>query len=203
MSKIAVDIVLIPPKDIINKSVEANQGLQTGLNKIPLDATTHVPHITLAMGVIENEHLAQVLSNIGKVATQYNSFSFKINHLYHAHLPTNEDIVGFGLSKPQKLQHLHTECMQAISAYTINDFDKEVLFDGATADNMTLDFIRHFPEKSVGSHFSPHLTIGFGHPDHIVIPEISFEADNLAVYQLGNYCTCQKELATFKLKNNA
>ncbi len=202
MTKLAIDIALIPPKHINNQSIQVNQSLQDGLNKIPLNIQTHIPHITLAMGVIDANHLQEILSEVANIATRYTAFDFEFNHLYHAHLSTNEDIVGFGLSKPIAIQQLHEECMQVIHPKAIHQFDKTVLYDGEQADSITLDFIKNFPKKSTGSSFSPHITIGFGSPQQIKISPLTFRTTNLAVYQLGNYCTCQKEFATFQLENN-
>ena len=53
MSKIAIDIVLIPPRTIMDKAIEINN--QFVDDPIKLNRKNCLPHISLCMGVIKKK----------------------------------------------------------------------------------------------------------------------------------------------------
>jgi len=54
MAKIAVDVVLLPSERIVDKAIEANRELLKQCpDKIILDKENCLPHVSLAMGCIE------------------------------------------------------------------------------------------------------------------------------------------------------
>lgn len=67
MTKIAIDIVLLPPEEIMNKAIEINQQLAD--DGIKLNKKDCLPHISLCMGVISEEDLPEI--NQYGVSDQY------------------------------------------------------------------------------------------------------------------------------------
>ena len=69
MSKRAVDVVLLPGEAMADKAIEANRELVEKFGeKIVLDKEKCLPHISLAMGCIEDEDIdaiGEVLKEIG------------------------------------------------------------------------------------------------------------------------------------------
>ena len=61
MAKIAVDVVLLPSETIINRAIEANkQLLKQGIGEIVLNKEHYLPHISLAMGCIDERHITDI-----------------------------------------------------------------------------------------------------------------------------------------------
>lgn len=196
--KLAIDIVLIPPKDIINLAIETNQKLEKQNQRIPLHAQKCLPHISLAMAVVEKQNLNSIIKKVEKHSLRLQNQDFALLSIYETKLLSGEIISGWNLSKSKEIQNLHENCMEILKPFSENKFQLNALFNGKFADEITLDFIRNFEKHSAFQNFNPHITIGFGKLKKL--PKIlHFKAKQIAVFQLGNYCTCQKLWANFEI----
>ena len=78
MSKIAIDVVLLPPKSVMAFALQKNKALLTGMNDITvLDEETCVPHISLCMGAIETSKLKQVQKALKKAVDSLQPLNLK------------------------------------------------------------------------------------------------------------------------------
>ena len=53
MPKIAIDVVLLPPEEIMDKAIEINRQLAD--DPIKLNKENCLPHVSLCMGVVEEK----------------------------------------------------------------------------------------------------------------------------------------------------
>jgi len=61
MVKIAVDVVLLPSEEVTNQAIEANKGLlKQYADRIILDKENCLPHISLAMGCMDEQDIANI-----------------------------------------------------------------------------------------------------------------------------------------------
>jgi len=61
MAEIAVDVVLLPSEEMADKAIAANKELlKQCADKIVLDKENCLPHISLAMGCIDERDIADI-----------------------------------------------------------------------------------------------------------------------------------------------
>ena len=94
--KIAVDVVLLPPDEIMEKAIAVNQALiNTFNNKIILDKQNCLPHISLAMGCIEKEDIAEIDTVLKDIADMFSPIALTISDISTGTIPTGEKVSGF------------------------------------------------------------------------------------------------------------
>jgi 2'-5' RNA ligase len=199
MSKKAVDVVLLPEEAMADKTIEANRELVEKFGeKIILDNEKCLPHISLAMGCIEEEDIdavGEVLKRIAEGAA--------LGELLVVGIEVSENLLGekvsvFELERTKQLQRLHNEIMEKLSPYFSYDVSGEMIYGEGEVAETTLMWIKNYPEKSSFARFSPHITIGYGESGGMAFP-IEFSASSLALCHLGNHCTCREVLVSVEL----
>jgi 2'-5' RNA ligase len=73
MAKIAVDIVLLPSEEVTDQAIEANKRLSKRYaDRIILDKENCLPHISLAMGCINERDISNIERILQSIAEKYN-----------------------------------------------------------------------------------------------------------------------------------
>ena len=240
MAEIAVDAVLLPSDEMMDKAIEANRELlqqcigfpQGGVpDKIVLDKKNCLPHISLAMGCIDEKDIAdieKVLQTIAKGPRLAGTKQYRLGQLsvIDIHVETSsagEKVSVFQIEKTKTLQSLHEEVMQRLAPYCSYDVTADMIFSrfrrkvscgprsgvpAPEAGESTLLWIKNYPEKSSFENFFPHITIGYGEIDDYSFGSrkagslpAKFTASKLALCHLGNHCTCRKILASAELRS--
>ncbi len=198
MARIAVDAVLLPSQEMTDKVIEANrQLLGPSSGGIVLDKENCLPHISLAMGCIEESDFGEIEGILQEIAEQCALDRLKITGI---HLGTNsvgEKVSSFQIERAQALQSLHEEVMQRLKPYLSYNVTADMLLSPPISES-TLLWISNFPEKSSFANFFPHTTIGYGKSGVFSVPE-EFAVSDIALCHLGNHCTCRKILASLPL----
>ena len=71
MAKLAVDVVLLPSEEMADKAIAANKELlKQYADKIVLDKENCLPHISLAMGCIDEKDIAEIKRTLRVIAGQ-------------------------------------------------------------------------------------------------------------------------------------
>ena len=202
MPEIAVDIVLLPSEEMADKVIAANKEiLKQYAHKIVLDRATCLPHISLAMGCIDDidiDEIGTILRTIAQITSlgKLNAVGIKTE--------TNqagEKISVLEIQKTEALQSLHEEVMKKLSPYFSYDIRPDMVLSSVQTSQSTLDWIKNYPEKSSFEHFFPHITIGYGEINNFPFP-VKFTVSKLALCHLGNHCTCRIILASTNLKKS-
>jgi hypothetical protein len=200
MHRRAVDIVLIPPGAIGDRAITLNRLLSGPTEKkIILDRTQCVPHISLAMGSLDDDQVTDVCEELTKIASKLEAFRLRATAIAEVRLPTGEVISSIEIANSPELYALHYDAM-AVSEYffshhaTIDHF-----FSPPPVEAISMQFVNRYPIESAYAHFRPHITLGVG-----TLPEKDFQAtfvsDTLALYHLGSYCTCRDLLYKAQLR---
>ena len=201
MARIAVDVVLLPSDEMTDYAIEVNRGLlKTFDNKIILDRENCLPHISLAMGCIDEKDIPDIEKILRDIAKQHSFRELRVVDIRAETIPTGKKVSGFEIEKTKELQLLHEEVMQRLTPYFTYDVTTAMLFSPPEVEQATLFWIKNYPEKSSFENFSPHITIGFGETDKVKVP-IKFAASKLALCHLGNHCTCRKVLVSTELES--
>jgi 2'-5' RNA ligase len=195
MDRLAVDIVLLPPDHFISRAIELNRELiRSNPPKIELNNNNCIPHISLAMGVLKHTDREQIVRDLRTIAAEYDPLTIQCIGIYAVEIPTGEKVSGIAIENSEELYTLHKDVMELGAGYLTHDATLDMVYAQPEAEEITLHFINRYPEYSAYERFVPHITLGIGEmvdpgfSDEFIVPE-------MAIFHLGNYCTCRKKLA--------
>jgi 2'-5' RNA ligase len=200
MAKIAIDVVLLPSEAMTNQAIEANKKLLKQYpDRIILDKEHCLPHISLAMGCMDERHITDIEKILKEIAEKYNPGLLSIVSINIGTNSLGEKVSSFEVKKTKRLLSLHEEVMRRMTPYFSYDVSAEMVLSPPKASESTLLWIKNYPEKSAFENFFPHITIGYGQMDDFSFTA-EFTASKLALCHLGNHCTCRKVLAAVELE---
>lgn len=200
MAKIAVDIVLLPSDPMTNQAITANKGLlKQYSDRIILNKNNCLPHISLAMGCIDERYIIDIEKILKSTAEEYNPGRLNIVGINIGTNSIGEKVSSLEVKKTERLFSLHKEVMLRMKPYFSYNVKAEMLLSPQVVGKSTLLWITNYPEKSAFDNFFPHITIGYGQADDFTFTA-EFTASKLALCHLGNHCTCRKILAAVELK---
>ena len=196
MSRIAVDVVLLPSDEVAEMAIEANkQLLEQCPDKIVLDRENCLPHISLAMGCIDQCLIADAERILWAIAEERSSERLINLGLRVTANRVGEKVCVLELKRTETLQSLHEEVMDRFRSHLGRDVTAEMVLSPPAATESTLAWIRDYCDKSSFERFFPHITLGYGQLDDFPFPG-RFAAPRLAICHLGNHCTCRRILAS-------
>jgi len=200
MGRRAVDVVLLPTEAMMDRAIEVNAELVKKFGKkIVLNKENCLPHISLAMGCVDEKDIADVEKVLKRIAEQYPMGDLRVVGVRVGTNLAGEKVSVFEVEKTKSLQSLHEEVMENLAPYFSYDVTSDMIYAGAEVEESTLLWIKSYPAKSSFSNFSPHITIGYGEMNNFSFP-IKFGVSRLALCHLGNHCTCREIILSIKLK---
>lgn len=193
MAKIAIDVVLLPSEEMMDKVIEINKELlKTNEGKIILDKEKCLPHMSLCMGCIEKDEIPKIKKIIDEISIEFSQFNLQAIALKADIISTEKKVSGLYIKNQEELQKLHETIMKRLWNYLSYDVEISMLFNPPEIEKVTLYWIKNYAKKYDNpSSFIPHITVGFGETNAFQLP-IDFTASKINLYQLGNYCTCRK-----------
>lgn len=199
MSRKAVDVVLLPAEVMMDRAIEANRELVRKYGeKIVLNRENCLPHISLAMGCIEEGGVAAVEEVLKSLAEGNSLGELRVIGIQASTSSVGEAASVFEVEKTRELQLLHEEIMEKLASHLSYDVTADMLYNPAEVGESTLLWIKNYREKSSFANFFPHITIGYGEMNDLPVP-IQFTVSRLALCHLGNHCTCREILASIKV----
>jgi len=199
MTNKAVDIVLLPEETMMNKAIEANTELVEKFGKkIVLNKENCLPHISLAMGCIDEGSIAAIQKILEKIAEENPLGDLNVIGIVTSTNAGGEKVSVFELQKTKELQSLHEKLMNKLAGYLSNDVTADMIYPSGEVSQSTLLWIKNYRGKSSFANFRPHITIGYGQISGLSFP-IKFTAAALALCHLGNHCTCRNVLVSIEL----
>jgi 2'-5' RNA ligase len=193
MTRIAIDVVLLPSGIMMERAIEINKELlKNNEDKIELHKEKCLPHISLCMGCIDEDKIPEIKNILDEISTEFSPFNLQAIDLKAEIIPTGKKVSGLVIKNQDKLQKLHESTMKKLWNYLSYDVEISMLFNPPEIEEVTLYWIRNYAcYYYKPSLFYPHITVGFGETDQFQMP-VNFTASQIALCQLGNYCTCQK-----------
>ena len=200
MSKIAVDIVLLPDRAMAERAIQINAQLVASSGSgISLDPKTCLPHMSLAMGCIEGGAIEAAGKALEVVVQAHPIDRLVVTGVVTSLNAGGEPVSVLAVAKTPSLQALHERITEAMQTYFSYDVTPEMIYGQEAVAETTLAWIRTFRKKSSFAAFFPHITLGYGMVAEPMTFPVYFEASRLALCHLGNHCTCRKVLASVKL----
>lgn len=198
---VAVNICLPLPRAWAQEVSRLNALLPQQPNAVPLAAGRAVPHITLAMGTVGSDALADLAARLQQaLATEWPTLLAPVD-TYLRREPGGVDVSGVLIERSSSLQRLHERCMAVLTSLGLQPAVLEAIdADGEAVNPATLTLLQNFSQRGCYGGFFPHITLGLG-----ALAEGDFFAEGpaelryIAVYTLGNLCSCRKELFRMEL----
>ncbi len=204
MGRKAVDVVLLPDEAMTNRAIEANTELvrKYGMDstgspqaEIVLDKSNCLPHISLAMGCIEDSDISAAGKVLEEIAEQNPAGELKVVGVQVTENAKGEKVSVFKVERTQQLRSIHERVSQKLAKYFSFDVTRNMIYGNEKVAETTLLWIKNYREKSSFERCSPHITIGYSQAKELAGP-IEFRASQLALCHLGNHCTCRKVLVS-------
>jgi len=192
MTKIAISIVLLLSKEMASKIIEINKELlKTNKRKIILGNTVNLPHISLCMGSVNKIEISQITKSINEISNNFTQFSFE-GKLNVQTATTCEKIIWLEIMNKDKVQKIHEIVMNTIWKYLNSEIENYMFVHPSEVEKETISWIKHYSDLyKKPSLFAPHITVGVG--DTIKYNRtFNFASSKIAIFQLGNYCTCKE-----------
>jgi 2'-5' RNA ligase len=199
MARIAVDAVLLPEEKMMDRALEINRQLVRNYHsEIVLNKESCVPHISLAMGCLDEADLDTAANVLRGLAQGTAVRRLEIVGVLRSTNSRGETTSVLEIAKTAELQTLHERIMRELEPFLTHDVTADMISDDTVAPS-TLDWIRNYAREAAFAHFTPHLTLGYGtvQPDRPF--PITFRATRLALCHLGNHGTCRRILASADL----
>jgi len=199
MSRIAVDVVLLPDEAMTDRAIEINAELVKKFgSKIVLNKEDCLPHISLAMGCLEETDIASVEKILEAIAKEAPPGNLKVLGIRTTGNSKGQAVFVLEVEKTSQLQYLHEKVMGKITPYLSSDVTEDMIYGDEEVAASTLLWIENYRQKASFENFFPHITIGYGQIENQTLPVV-FTASELALCHLGNHCTCKKILVSIKL----
>lgn len=195
-SMLAVDIVLIPPRAIREKAIQFNKKfVASAESDFLLDHQTCIPHISLLMGAVPEKQLGELQLELERIADKTAAIQLTIPAYAVSILPNKKYVSSLIIEKNLELQKLHEDLLkETLPLLKHTAISKEMFFqDTSCILEFSVSWVKRFVLDSSKKNYQPHITLGLGEVQGVPLP-MKFKASELALYQLGNYCTCRKKL---------
>lgn len=200
MAKIAIDVALLLPDRINNICIGINR--KAGADAFSdLSKNNNHPHITLAMGVIDESDLPEVQTKLEYISKQFSSLKLEITGIYFEITPESKKSYGFVVELTNELKRLHWEIMKELLPIFSYGVDKKMFFldSDENFNEVSKYWVDNYGKKHLDpNNYYPHISLKCKKASYDGLP-IKFSASRLAVCQLGNYCTCRKIFASIDL----
>jgi len=186
--KIAMDVVLVPPRPVIDAAILCNKSLAgPDREEIRLGRKDYIPHISLAMGFVRRENMGNVQKIVAGVARSTKPLNLKVEGVSAGDMEPNSTSM-LVISRTKEIQILHETLMKRLGPFLGDDAD-ESAFLGPAKEN-AVKWVKDFKTQASFENYFPHITIGKGTPQSNVEP-IPFTASRIALCHLGPHCTCR------------
>ncbi len=201
---IAIGVVLVPSEKMNEQAVYLNKLIvQNNPESYRLDENS-IPHITLLQAFVLQKDLPKIEKSLQGLFKQV--AGEKLNAYRMFYYPEREkSYASVQIERSPSLLKLHEEVIERISPFLVKSGSSDAFVpgaDGSSVDEFTLNYVPRFVEEHSFENFDPHISLGVAHSAYLdtlsmkVFGPIAFQPASLAIYQLGNSGTAQKQLWT-------
>lgn len=200
----AIGVVILPSAEISELAIALSNQLK---NPPFVLGSDYIPHVTLFQGYAKD--IEVVKSSVTQALKNIRQFDATVHMLEIEEMEASPDwemfkIWQLTMQRDGNIMALHNQLVQIIpevdikeplSGYFVRN-GNEMIVKGA------LMYVRDFKRLYSGINYLPHITIGGERQPHSLkanLPQ-NFTVNKIALFQLGNFCTCRRILAEWQLK---
>lgn len=190
MKKLAIDVVILPPKRIADLCITVNH--DDPKRNLTLNSTNHLPHITVLMGIIKESDIKTIDTNLRKIAKKYLLINLKITG-FMCNMNGKIKSCAFDIKLSDQLIKLQKQIINQLKPYLIGSNVEKAMFYDKDISEGSLNWVKTFSKAQLGKNYKPHITLHTSNPKYDKLP-VKFTASRLALCHLGHFCTCRKIL---------
>lgn len=191
MSQIAIDIVLLPDESAQSTCRKINKSIGW---KLDFTNTWKTPHISLLMGTIEESQLDDIQKILKEVIRNYSPINLTWEFHPYVIPQTWEDSNSFKLERHSNIIKLFSDISEHIRPNLwYENISAEMFYCPNEVEPPSMFWVKSFENKTPEG-YSPHISLWIWKLKWSFKEKIEIWAKTLAVYQLGNYCTCDNKL---------
>ena len=189
---LAVDIVLLPPKDVLDKIISLIK--YSSDSPIQLNSHDCLPHISLAMGVLSKTDLKKAKFALSSLADSQKAFSITVTESSTHTTPDGVEMRELLVVRSEELLQLHQEATDAFRLFLSHKDVRTGMFVAPPlVAEISTYWVKHYYDKQGPADYKPHITLGVGTVEKLNT-QLHFSAERLALCHLGTYCTCRQIL---------
>ena len=200
MAKIAIDIALLLPEAINKICIDINQK-EHSEKFSDLSKSDNHPHITLAMGVIDEEDIEKVNNKLKEIVKQFSELNLKISNIYHQLTPEKKISCGFEIKITDEIKKLHGKIIKELLPMFSYDVKKDMFFldSDENLSEVSKVWVENYGKNySDPENYHPHISLKCRKAEYHNFP-VKFIASEIALCHLGNYCTCRTIMGSHEL----
>jgi 2'-5' RNA ligase len=156
MTKKAIDVVLVPSEDMMDKAIAINRELlkRGEAKKMVLNKTDCLPHISILMGCVADTDFPAVIRHINKIASHYPEFHLQITEVQQEGSST-----VLNIQPDDRLQKLHETIVEQLSPFLTYDTSAAMLYHPERPDKPLLSISTTFSTMPVIASIRPTLLL--------------------------------------------
>jgi len=194
----AIDVVLLPPEEVMSLCHEMNSSLWSQTHDGFRFDETHLPHISLVQQYVQQAALRDIVSVITSTVAATQALSLSATHTGSATIDGGLTVSGLEFGTSPELLRLHQSLMTALEPFVSTGDETAWYRDlGEHIRPGSLRWLKNY--RRPNRQFHPHITLGVG-PAPTLNQPLRFTVDRLALCHLGNFNTCRKILDEWRLK---
>lgn len=199
MDKMAINIVLVPNDKMLDMAYDLNEEItKTGDKWIEFDDKTF-PHITLAMGVIEEDDISKMIELLEQMGSKFQKIFMKVDALKSRELSNGKTISEFTIAPNREVEMLHEMIINRLRPFLKPAATKETFVDD-DVDPLTIRWVNSFLEDHSEDNYKPHITLGAGVPKTQDFPfPMLFNSGVISFCKMGDGCTCKEIIHEFPI----
>lgn len=197
MGKVAIDVVLLLPKEAAEAILKLNRILlERFAPKIVLGRRDGLPHLSLAMACLEEEEIPAAGSLLEEIGSRASPIDLVFTAIEAGPIATGEVVSSLRVERSPALQSLHERVIARFGPYLNRPASPEAFIGYPAVASASVDWVTRYGEAAAFERFNPHITLGIGTfgPKEKMGRPAAGRASRLALAHLGNYCTCRKIL---------
>ena len=184
---LAVDLVLLPPQKIMEMAVSRNKDLNVQVGqKMILNTTDCLPHISLLMGTIEEKDMVKIQGILEELIQDFLPLPMEIRGI------KSSTLSGLSVTLSKQLKALHEIAVQKLKPYFSHLATPDTFFE--EVDQKDIEWVNNFTTNASGDKYWPHITIGAASQNEVFDKALQFSCSKMAICHLGKYCTCREVL---------
>jgi len=198
-----MDIVLIPSGKIMDWCLEINKrSFLREKGRFHMSTEDFVPHISLLLGCVSSDSIPTITNGLKRILQGIHPINITSEGVML--VKKNDGNRGmFSVEASDELRNLHEKVIEKFKQDVVKCNSTEVFYDGKKGiSDISKSNINTFIELCAYENFHPHINLGSFDSDKyckdIRFP-ISSLADEVALFHVGDGCTCREKLFSFKL----
>lgn len=198
---LAIDIALLLPHPLVKAIRAINAKLWDETHAMYRMDRTHLPHISLLQMYVDRSALRQLMETLTSPIKNSAPLRLRTVGIASKELTPGHYFHTLNVRPTKTLRAFHHRILKALRPFARrNGTSRAFVRDPRESISpLSIRWTQNFLPKHSGRHFRAHITLGIGSRPRLQ-KQFHFAANRLALCQLGNFNSCRKVLAEWKLK---